>query len=138
MFHRSCVGLLGSVMIALAVEHPARAQDAGGAAPQTPASAADVPPPPKGIDVQARGPIHEAFASATTPAAPTNPAPKEPPKPIDEMPPAEKPEGNTMWIGGYWAWDDDKKDFLWVSGTWRVIPPGKHWVAGYWRQDNGQ
>jgi hypothetical protein len=90
------------------------------------------------VEVLARGPIHEAFASATTPPAPTNPVPKEPPKPIDEMPPAEKPEGNTMWIGGYWAWEDEKKDFLWVSGTWRVVPPGKHWVAGYWREDNGQ
>jgi hypothetical protein len=86
----------------------------------------------------ARGPIHEAFASATTPPAPTSAVPKEPPKPIEEMPPAEKPEGNTMWIGGYWAWEDDKKDFLWVSGTWRVVPPGKNWVAGYWREDNGQ
>jgi hypothetical protein len=64
--------------------------------------------------------------------------PKSPPKVLDEMPPAQKPEGDSTWIGGYWAWDDDRKDFLWVSGIWRTPPPGKSWVAGYWRDGNEQ
>jgi hypothetical protein len=51
------------------------------------------------------------------------------------MAPEEKPEGNSIWIGGYWAWDEERKNYLWVSGVWRTPPPNKHWVAGYWRED---
>ena len=99
----------------------------------------DAPPPvPKGVEVLARGPVHEAFATLTAEPQPTTAVPKKPPKAIQEMPPDEKPEGNSIWIGGYWAWDDDRSDFLWVSGIWRTPPPGKQWVAGYWRdQDDG-
>ncbi len=101
-------------------------------------AAAQPPPVPKGIEVLARGPVHEAFASLTAEPQPTKAVPKKPPKPLQEMPPDEKPEGNSIWIGGYWAWDDDRSDFLWVSGIWRTPPPGKQWVAGYWRdQDDG-
>ena len=63
---------------------------------------------PKGIEVQARGPIHEAFATPTAEAKATPYMNKKPPVPIEEMPPEEKPEGNVVWIGGYWAWDDDR------------------------------
>jgi hypothetical protein len=97
----------------------------------------ETPAVPKGVEVLTRGPIHEAFASLTTEAAPTATVAKQPPKPIEEMPPAEKPDGDVIWIGGYWAWDDDRSDYLWVSGTWRAVPPGKQWVAGYWRADAG-
>ena len=38
---------------------------------------------------------------------------------------------------GYWAWDDGRNDFLWVSGFWRVPPPGRSWVPGGWRQAAG-
>jgi hypothetical protein len=107
-------------------------------APQPQAASGDLPPTPNGVEVQSRGPIHEAFATPTTEPAPTKPVEKAPPKAIDEMPPAEKPEGNAIWIPGYWAWDDDKKDYLWVSGTWRTPPPSKHWMAGYWKEESGQ
>jgi hypothetical protein len=103
-----------------------------------PAAQVDEPPPPKGIEVLARGPVHEAFALLTAEPAPTKAVPKRPPKPIEELPPAEKPEGNVLWIGGYWGWDEDRKDFLWVSGLWRTPPPGKQWIAGYWREEGEQ
>src|SRR5262249_24885403 len=74
----------------------------------------------------------------TTEPMPTTPVDKPPPKPIDELPPAERPEGNVTWIPGYWPWDDERKDYLWVSGTWRAPPPGKHWVTGYWKEEAGQ
>ena len=93
------------------------------------------PPVPQGVEVQARGPVHEAFASLTAEAEPTKPIPKKPPEPLNEMPPEDKPAGDAVWIGGYWAWDDERSDFLWVSGTWRTLPPGRTWVAGYWRDD---
>jgi hypothetical protein len=108
------------------------------AAPSAPDANDDLPPVPKGVEVLARGPVHEAFATPTTEPVPTKPVAKEPPKPLEEMPPAEKPEGNVVWIGGYWAWDDERNDYLWVSGTWRTPPPGKQWVAGYWKEDGGQ
>ncbi|MCE9547723.1 MAG: hypothetical protein K8T25_19810 [Planctomycetia bacterium] len=89
-----------------------------------------------GAQVLTRGPIHEAFAETIT----FNPTagiivPKGPPAAIDEMPPDQRPEGtNVSWIPGYWAWDDERTDFLWVSGTWRALPPGREWMPGYWGQ----
>jgi hypothetical protein len=105
-------------------------------APYQPAAAAAEPGKdiPKGMEVMARGPIHEAFAMPMTEPKQTPGIPKKPPLPIDEMPPAEKPEGDSLWVGGYWSWNDDKADYLWVSGCWRVKPVGKEWVPGYWRE----
>lgn len=103
------------------------------------ATPTDEPPPvPKGVEVLARGPVHEAFASLTGEPVATKPVPKRPPKPLDELPPTEKPEGQVIWIGGYWVWDDDRKDYLWVSGIWRTPPPHKQWIAGYWREEGEQ
>jgi hypothetical protein len=87
-------------------------------------------------EVLTRGPIHEAYAAAMnlSPAA-GQIAPKAPPDNIDELPPDQKPEGdNVQWIPGYFAWDEDRGDFLWVSGFWRQPPPGRQWVPGGWQQ----
>jgi hypothetical protein len=90
----------------------------------------------EGVQVLTRGPVHEAFAETVT----FNPEPgievaKAPPDAIEEVPPELKPEGdNVAWIPGYWGWDDERSDFLWVSGIWRALPPGRQWVAGYWSQ----
>ena len=51
------------------------------------------------------------------------------------MPPDERPEGDVVWIGGYYAWDDDRGDYMWVSGCWRTKPAGKEWVPGYFREE---
>ena len=75
-----------------------------------------LPNVPRGVEVLARGPIHEAFATLTAEAVPTKPVPRQPPAPIEEMPPEQKPDGKVIWLGGYWAWDEDRNDFLWVSG----------------------
>ena len=49
-------------------------------------------------------------------------APAEPPEPIEELPPEYRPDGdNVRWIPGYWAWDDERQDFLWISGLWREV-----------------
>src|SRR5262245_52107742 len=102
------------------------------------AVSAELPAVPRGVEVLTRGPIHEAYASLTADPVPTKPVAKAPPRPLEEMPPDEQPEGNVVWIGGYWAYDDDRSDFLWVSGTWRTPPPGKRWIAGYWRDQGDQ
>jgi hypothetical protein len=89
--------------------------------------------------VLTRGPIHEAYAAPVVTGSVTPlVVPKKPPDPIEEVPPDVKPEGqDAIWINGYWAWDDDRKDYLWVSGVWRVPPPGYTWVAGYWTEADG-
>jgi hypothetical protein len=98
--------------------------------------AQDAPDQPPGTEVMARGLVHEAFAEPISdqPTQGTVVA-KEPPAPIDELPPDEKPEGaNVQWIPGYWTWDADSSNFLWVSGFWRDIPPGQQWVPGHWQE----
>src|SRR5438045_2840818 len=90
--------------------------------------------PPRGseVEVLTRGPIHEAFAFSV--AVESKPGPivtKTPPQPLEELPPDEKPEGeDVQWIPGYWFWDDERSDFIWVSGSWRVPPPNMQWVPG--------
>jgi len=89
--------------------------------------------PEEDVQVLASGPVHEAFAEAVA----LNPepgitAPKAPPPLIKEIPPDQKPEGDVQWIPGYWAWDDERNEYIWVSGIWRVPPPGRQWVPGYW------
>ena len=102
----------------------------GRAVAQTQPLAGDVP----GVEVQTRGPVHEAFAGLVTfNPVPGVVVPKAPPAIIEELPPEERPEGEQVtWIPGYWGWDDERADFLWISGTWRSLPPGRAWIAGYW------
>src|SRR4051812_4361477 len=99
-----------------------------------------VPPAPEGVEVLARGPVHEAFAQPPDIGQPeAGPVvPKEPPPPIEELPPEQKPDSDTVqWIPGYWQWDAERGDFVWVSGVWREPPPGRQWVPGSWRQVDG-
>lgn len=101
--------------------------------------AQDEPQLEEGIDIQTRGPVHEAFAQPIS--RDPEPSPlvrKQPPEPVPEMPPEMKPEGEaSVWIPGYWAFDGEREDYLWVSGTWRVPPPERTWVPGYWDDDEG-
>lgn len=87
-----------------------------------------------GLQVLTRGPMHEAFAQAVMSGPSAGVVVSRAPYAlVDEIPPEYKPEGaNVAWIPGYWAWDEDRNDFIWVSGVWRVIPPGHEWVPGYW------
>jgi hypothetical protein len=104
-------------------------------------------PPPAGngdgqnpIQVQPSGPIHEAFAQPfDVKPGPGPMVAKEPPPLLPEDPPSQKPDmDNVQWIPGYWAWDAQKQDYLWVSGTYRVPPQDRTYVPGYWqRADDG-
>ncbi|WP_020472072.1 YXWGXW repeat-containing protein [Zavarzinella formosa] len=89
------------------------------------------------VEALARGAIHEAYAEPSERQPTASPiVPKEPPKPIEELPPDQKPEGdNVQWIPGYWSWDEDRKDFVWISGFWRVPPPDRTWMPGSWHKN---
>ena len=99
------------------------------------------PTPAQDGDAQVltRGPVHEAFAAPVVhDSKPGLTVPKEPPQPVEEMPPDQKPAGqNVQWISGYWSWDQTRNDFVWLSGVWREPPPGRQWVPGYWHQVEG-
>src|SRR6516162_10216325 len=101
----------------------------------------DLQPPDNNgdITVETRGPVHEAYATPLN--ATPRPGPvvaKQPPEPIKELPPDQKPEGdNIEWIPGYWGWDSDRGDYIWVSGFWRAAPPDRKWVPGHWTETEG-
>src|SRR5262245_19075581 len=105
---------------------------------QSPVTTQDPPvaPAPDQYEVLARGPVHEAYAEPVDFQPEAGPvATKPPPAPIDELPPDQKPQGDDVeWIPGYWAWDDETRDYLWVSGFWRDMPPGQRWVPGTWQE----
>ncbi len=85
------------------------------------------------VQVLSHGPIHEAFAETVVhDPQPGTMAPEEPPSLIEEVPPEQKPDGDVQWIPGYWAWDDERSEYIWVSGIWRIPPPGRQWVPGNW------
>lgn len=91
---------------------------------------------PEDYEVLARGPVHEAFADPVgldTEAVVI--APEPPPPPVQEQPPETRPTGeNVIWIPGYWFWDDQEEDYIYVSGLWRDVPPGRRWTPGYWHE----
>src|SRR5262245_39672014 len=99
------------------------------------------PTPPEadqpGVETLTQGPIHEAFANPSdfdpTPGPVVH---KQPPADVPEDPPDYMPEG-AIWIPGYWGWDDDRDDFIWVTGVARVPPPDQRWVPGYYTEADG-
>src|SRR5262249_7531043 len=109
-----------------------------------PLSSARAEPPrdaPEGVEVLGRGPVHEAFAQPVEENPGPGPAvPKEPlPAPKEVAPEEKPPGGKAEWVAGYWQWDADKQEFIWVSGFWRKPPPGRAWVPGrYVKTDDGR
>jgi hypothetical protein len=94
----------------------------------------------QGVEELTRGPVHEAFAASVS----NDPEPGmfvkiAPPALIEEVPPDQRPSGdNVSWIPGYWGWEDESTDFIWISGVWRNMPPGRQWTPGYWGEAEGQ
>jgi hypothetical protein len=93
----------------------------------------DAPLAPPGVEVLTRGPIHEAYAQPVGDRPQATPlVPKPPPPPFAEIPAEQKPAGNVVWLAGYWAWDDERQNYIWISGIWRAPPPGQQWIPGRW------
>lgn len=93
----------------------------------------------EGMEILTRGPVHEAFAELVAAEVETGMIiQKAPPPAIEEIPPVDMPEGEDIaWIPGYWGWDEQRDDFLWISGIWRVPPPDSSWTPGYWIEGEG-
>jgi hypothetical protein len=105
---------------------------------QGPAGGGSTPVQPDDVEVLARGPLHEAYAQpVNSRPGPGAIIPKQPPGQVTELPPDQKPEGAVVWIPGYWAWDGDRSDFIWISGFWRVPPEGQRWLQGHWQEVDG-
>jgi hypothetical protein len=115
-------------------------------ASQCTAAQPDLPMPPgapageeqEGVETLTQGPIHEAFANPSD----LDPAPgpvvmKQPPQDVKEEPPEYMPEGDYAWFPGYWVWDEERDDFIWVTGVARKAPPGMRFVSGYWTEAEG-
>jgi hypothetical protein len=138
------VSLVGAALTAFLLRwQPAEAQDSPTLRPPpdkaVPSTQGIEGTPEKGFSVLGKGPVHEAYAQPyRKDPGPTPIVARKPPAPIPEEPPNQKPKGdNVQWITGYWAWDIDQKDFIWVSGLWRVPPPGREWVPGYSAEVDG-
>lgn len=122
----SILGFIALAMAGFLFQEPARVFAQGG-----------YPISNDGTEVLTRGPIHEAFAQPGD----YNPSLgavvlRQSPVSIEEIPPDQRPEGDALWIPGYWQWDDDRDDFIWISGIWRLPPPEQSWVPGYWTPAN--
>ncbi|MEM7474171.1 MAG: hypothetical protein AAF483_04205 [Planctomycetota bacterium] len=109
------------------------------AIPQPPIAFDSVPAPGGDYEILLQGPVHEAFGSQSTELSgvsrPAIVADRAPPAAIQEERPQEIPAGNNpQWIEGYWSWDAAREDFIWVSGMYREVPPGRTWVKGAWQQ----
>jgi hypothetical protein len=106
---------------------------------EPPTVAPPIPPRPGGASVDADPQpspttIHEALAPAPAGGAPVH-VDKAPPARIVDRPGMQSPGAGARWIDGYWEWDRDLKDFVWVTGVWKVLPPGQFWVNGVWKRD---
>lgn len=106
--------------------------------------AADDTPPPvppqEQPEVLTSAPVHEAFAEPVNIQVQKGlVVPKPPPANIVEDTPPQRPVGEEfVLIPGYWAWDMDRNDYIWISACWRAAPPNMSWVPGYWAQvDDG-
>lgn len=130
--------LSGSARAQEAVPPPPPAAETGTVVqPATPAQAQ--PTDVQGVQPLASGPVNEAYAEPSVRGpVPTPVVPNQPPAPIPEVPPDQKPDdASAIWIPGYWSWEPTNQDFVWVSGVWRVPPPGYQWAPGYWAQAEG-
>lgn len=85
--------------------------------------------------VMASGIFHEAFAFPIRyePVKPVPVSVAPPAIPVEVRPEiASELQEQAVWIPGYWEWDAETDDFIWVSGIWRFPPPGSKWIEGQW------
>ena len=77
--------------------------------------------------------IHEAYFSPDQSALILQAVPIKPPQDITERIP-KNTTANAVWIPGYWSWSKIYDRYVWLSGTWRLAPPGHEWIHGKWKK----
>lgn len=80
-----------------------------------------------------QGPTHEAFFTPVTSSLTNQAVAATPPDTLLERIP-QQADSEAIWIPGYWDWDAERNDYLWISGVWRRPPPDHQWVNGYWKK----
>ena len=56
--------------------------------------------------------------------------------PVYEQP--RLPAPGYIFVPGYWFWDQNAGDYVWIPGTWVSPPqPGVLWTPGYWGYQGG-
>ena len=55
------------------------------------------------------------------------------PPPVREEVMAPRPAYAAEWVRGYWRWDPQVRQHVWVPGRWMAARPGYRWVDGGWR-----
>lgn len=81
------------------------------------------------------GPVHEAYFTPITDSVVYQAIGQTPPDPILERIPTQT-AADTVWIPGYWDWDIELQDFIWISGIWRKPPPNHQWISGSWKKSD--
>jgi hypothetical protein len=76
-------------------------------------------------------PVHEAFMTKSADEMILTAIRKAPPQAHEEAAPLS-PHQEAVWLPGYWKWSPDNSSFVWISGVWRVPPPGMAWISGKW------
>lgn len=77
------------------------------------------------------GYIHEAYISKDSGPVEFDAIEARPPvKALEQVPEQAYPQAK--WIPGYWAWENKRNDFIWISGVMRVPPPEMEWIEGEW------
>lgn len=76
--------------------------------------------------------VHEAFIARDQNTIILQAVPIKPPQEISERVPKNKIK-DAVWIPGYWSWSAAEDRYVWMTGTWRVPPPGHQWVPGKWK-----
>lgn len=82
-------------------------------------------------DAVKSGVVHEAYVYHDNGPILLYAVKDKPPEPLQEIQPEKKVE-KAIWIPGYWFWDLFSKEYIWISGVYRIPPPGLTWLPGFW------
>jgi hypothetical protein len=78
-------------------------------------------------------PVHEAFFPKNGDEIVLVATSHNPPGHHEEARPLS-PSSKAIWIPGYWKWAPEEEEFAWISGVWRIPPPGMGWIEGKWSE----
>lgn len=83
--------------------------------------------------------VHEGLVTPVGDGILLNSSAVRPPLPIAETPPKLPviTRGEVAFLEGYWTISQQEHTFQWVSGVYRVPPPGMRWVAPRWIEKEG-